>query len=1105
MRWLVPALLALPAAHSQDECPANHCTNQDCIDPDHDVYGDWQCHCKVGIGAKTGGRTNCVARAALASVDECAACPARMVTTGAEGYAGRALRKLPLESVEECTTECARSIDCFAYAYYTHTSRVDDGGCVFQYPCCKMFRSGHVVTAPSLDTLYGIKRPGDNCENGACSLAGGTCRDPTAGTETLNDWQCWCAEGAWGAAKLMAVSSCVDAQQPMKFDECEMGCPQIAQVVQQNVRYAGTLTNALPIESKEQCTLECTRTGRCNFFSWTPDSLNDMDRCSKGLPCCMMFSSTTELIDHSTTVGFVSGEKRDFSPCAFPMPQANDVCASDDTGHCFDPTAGDDQLGDWQCRCNSAPDKFMVAWPAQDCPTPTSVPASPAPVTQVPPTPAPETLVPPTQVPATKAPPTPAPETSVPPTQVPATKAPPTPAPETSVPPTQVPATKAPPTPAPETSVPPTQVPATKAPPTPAPETLVPPTQVPATKASPTTAPETLVPSTEGPTAAPATLAPATIAPATNAPVTPAPGTSAPVTNAPNTRAPATNAPAAPILIPSTQVPATPNANADTRGPGTPAPETARESGAPSVPGGAGGLRAEAEDVVNVVTRASLVGALVGGILGDAAGSTRLLASAVTCDPVRHDPMERYVFIMSPMGLEVGGSRPLGTVLGNVVLVVAVAAVWYGLALLAGLVGLPRMVGQEDAFGLVCFPAVPLLVNQVVYQGTALASADLIFAPQAPWELACGAAGVLYCIAVPCAQLHLCRRAVHAHAWVMEDRRCAWKDWLVGRGEWVSATKRHHWIERYAHIRMYNDATYWYPVLEYCTMFAISALQAPKPESYLGCGHIKLFTAFVCVVTLLLEMHLWPHLAVRNCALDVMILGGQAVAMSCLAWGYYTGNREDIAFLHGAHLLLGCILVLLIRMALEGVGAAFSHLSGRRRRLQKMAWATVERDAPIVKCPTFETDEEGVCASDAAVTPRCGSSTLIFPQDTPTPGFITPVGRSDVSAVDLPSPPRKATRDGRGRGQDSFDRSMIMSPDGRRRRRGTVTGSKHHLSASRLNLSLLDRWGTDASFQQLPSPRGARHGSSLSAHTEPPARKRARSGVRLPQKEKVLR
>eukprot|EP01063_Lacrimia_lanifica_P030466 TRINITY_DN4844_c0_g2_i1.p1 TRINITY_DN4844_c0_g2~~TRINITY_DN4844_c0_g2_i1.p1 ORF type:complete len:1138 (+),score=49.29 TRINITY_DN4844_c0_g2_i1:25-3438(+) len=626
---------------------------------------------------------------------------------------------------------------------------------------------------------------------------------------------------------------------------------------------------------------------------------------------------------------------------------------------------------------------------------PTPAPPTPAPPTPAPPTPAPPTPAPLTPAPPTPAPPTIAPLTPAPPTPAPATFSPPTPVPPTPAPP-PAPPTPAPPTPAPATFSPPTPVPPTPAPPTPAPPpappTLIPPSVTPA---PPTIAPPTLIPPSVTPSPpTPPTPAPApvwvharscsglrevhaacepkcearaiglwTVHESRNdrAAMTPStlPGCNDTLyltmhDTAPDAAVTAGRAEAAERSVCAVYDHMTcamasaaaenanfflpPDVSAAFGGGGTNYSAAFEDSSPFGDPDACPCLSAEMtggvemqfnrdmQKVVNGATAATLLSAFDG-----AAAASRLALLGMACSPGM-GRAQRYSFIISPIGWTVAGSRALGALVSNAVLVVVL------LVLCEGLVALSARVPFGGKFVARCLRPVPLTAIQMLFGGFAFASMDLLMNDDSYLRIP-GAGGLLVCIAITAALFKELSNGVPKHAsLVVEPGASKCRRIFLGPGEWA-ASGRHGdaWLSAFTSVlRQYLQSTRTFVAVDMVATLALSAVLSPVPETLAGCGFSKAAGACVVLMMLLLEVRLWPRRLLFARPLDVVVLASKAAGLTALALGYFGGGMEGTGHDHlaeGALLLLLAMALLMLRSVLTALVGVWVLITKRASRL----------------------------------------------------------------------------------------------------------------------------------------------------------------------------
>eukprot|EP01063_Lacrimia_lanifica_P033585 TRINITY_DN6014_c0_g1_i1.p1 TRINITY_DN6014_c0_g1~~TRINITY_DN6014_c0_g1_i1.p1 ORF type:complete len:1217 (+),score=18.84 TRINITY_DN6014_c0_g1_i1:84-3734(+) len=579
---------------------------------------------------------------------------------------------------------------------------------------------------------------------------------------------------------------------------------------------------------------------------------------------------------------------------------------------------------------------------------------TPSPATPHPPTPAPPTLSPSSLSPPTPSPPTPAPLTLQPPTPSPPTPAPLTLQPPTPSPPTPAPLTLQPPTPSPATAAPQTSAPSTPAPPTPAPRTpsppsswaptIAPPTQVPVTPSPAAPSTPTLEPPSPGPpTPLAATLSPPTPTPDTQAPFTPSPPTPAHLTIQPPLAA--TPAPPTPTSSPATLTPLTPPATATplTPSPATPFPPSSLPAVDPSTlvpptPSPRGVEVLESAEVQAVFQHASVAGdfAAVGALAGGSAGTAMAaIVSAKLCG-AKSDSLALH-----PSQIEVMGSESAGMVIGNTLIAVGFSALCAAAVIVArvgGRVLFPDLFEGMDSQGLLRFPSAPLLVAQMLYQGTTLGAMSLCWYGGTPGLVCLGVVSAVACLVGPIILFKkirggVPRRAVYAP--VASRRESRLMTFLLGPGEWCSKDQLHHWVLRYVTVlRPYREVTAWFGSVEMIAYLAVSGIQALVPVTYVACGHQKLGCAVIFALLVILRRVLSPLQRPRDYVVLQTAHTLQIVALVLMAVGYYTEDTNYYGFAIAGDIMLVCTALLLIKVAADAITELYVLCSGSRKRIQ---------------------------------------------------------------------------------------------------------------------------------------------------------------------------
>ena len=483
----------------------------------------------------------------------------------------------------------------------------------------------------------------------------------------------------------------------------------------------------------------------------------------------------------------------------------------------------------------------------------------------------------------------------------------------------------------------PTSVPTTV--PTAVPTTV--PTTVPTAllTAVPTTVPTTMP--TAAPTAAPTTVPTAIPTAPTNVPTaipTTAP-TSAPTSVPPlQTVAPTVSTPL-PTAVPDTDV--TPPESP------TLSPMVATQAEVPTtVPSTEAPLGSQSilKEVDNDVNAAAAVGTIVSS---GAAAQASMLALMVgnSCDGSDRE----LPWILSPLQLTVAGSKYIGTVVGNLILVSATALLFFVAAFVASkLFDAFLKTRTRDKFGLVRTPAAPILIFFILYQGTVFSSLHLLVYPSQVWSLVLGVLSTAVCIGIPLVIAVRLRKGVPRHAVYLRDPLHDERPiltFLIGEGEWVSCCEELIWVERwYSVLRPYRESRVGFVVVDFGGMLLLASSMTARTSTAAACGTVRLLAGLVNTMLFVYAVIAWPHCRTRDNYVNCAILLLQSLASYCLAVGFFSGDPSNHGFLVADILFFTVIAFLLIKISLDLITEVYILFTGRRARLQRYAWGMRHQD-----------------------------------------------------------------------------------------------------------------------------------------------------------------
>ena len=238
---------------------------------------------------------------------------------------------------------------------------------------------------------------------------------------------------------------------------------------------------------------------------------------------------------------------------------------------------------------------------------------------------------------------------------------------------------------------------------------------------------------------------------------------------------------------------------------------------------------------------------------------------------------------------------------------------------------------------------------------------NLTLHPQDNVERVIGCAAMVLCVVVPIitvrAVLNGIRNGFGVYA-IASNRTNPFIIATIGAGEWVNTgVTEKRFVERFsATIRTFRQPTVWYLAIEYAGAFALSAVQSVEPTHMIGCGYIKLFSAFIFFTMMVLEGTLWPHCRARDSAAGVVINGIQTSAMLMMAVAYFQGDESSWLFGTAAKLLLCTMAVITVKILADIVTEIYVLVAGKRDTLE----ANIIQQRKDAKCTMLEEDFESL-------------------------------------------------------------------------------------------------------------------------------------------------
>ena len=333
-----------------------------------------------------------------------------------------------------------------------------------------------------------------------------------------------------------------------------------------------------------------------------------------------------------------------------------------------------------------------------------------------------------------------------------------------------------------------------------------------------------------------------------------------------------------------------------------------------------------------------VVGAAVAG--GGAAGAASLIALSVM--PCKLPDKDHFPLLLHPTRLEVGGSIPVGVIFGNVLIGLGVAISAKILLVIVRLLRMKIPMITYDTEATFFFPAAPLLVLQVLYEGLVMASFTLIIRGNDARTFMLSVVTVLVCIAMPVTVFWRIVKGVPARGRYLPDvlkPRGALAVFMLGKGEWMSLRQENHWVKSLSCFLVpFAPHAPWFSIVDYTVMMLLGLISSFETETNSGCGTIKVLSAILCFFLACLVAVLRPYAKGRdNLGMAVVYLF-TTTSLGLKAAAYFTndftGSIERMSEVFGQV----AFFTLLAKLVLDMIFVVYIAFSCRREALQDHYW-----------------------------------------------------------------------------------------------------------------------------------------------------------------------
>eukprot|EP01064_Diplonema_japonicum_P015148 TRINITY_DN22913_c0_g1_i1.p1 TRINITY_DN22913_c0_g1~~TRINITY_DN22913_c0_g1_i1.p1 ORF type:complete len:402 (+),score=83.24 TRINITY_DN22913_c0_g1_i1:103-1308(+) len=196
-------------------------------------------------------------------------------------------------------------------------------------------------------------------------------------------------------------------------------------------------------------------------------------------------------------------------------------------------------------------------------------------------------------------------------------------------------------------------------------------------------------------------------------------------------------------------------------------------------------------------------------------------------------------------------------------------------------------------------------------------------------------------------------------------------------------------------VRSFKQDRCYFIAADFAAMFAIAIATVPRASTMVACGHLRMAQAAINMAGLMGELYTRPHVRSRDNYSDCVRLTLQVLACVCMAFGYYSGDSNNVAFGFASAMFIGALCLIFVKLILDGITELWLLCNKRRAKLQAFAWN--ER----YEGPGKEMAESLLMTKSIAdiVDVESVGSNILSPSPSPTP---SPKAKDSMSSYDPP-------------------------------------------------------------------------------------------------------
>ena len=329
--------------------------------------------------------------------------------------------------------------------------------------------------------------------------------------------------------------------------------------------------------------------------------------------------------------------------------------------------------------------------------------------------------------------------------------------------------------------------------------------------------------------------------------------------------------------------------------------------------------------------RTIYLGALV-GLLSVITATRPLVASRLVFLSLECNFMKQYglPFILHPINPVIGIDECIAVIAGTAIIMLAFL-IPYGIA-----IGIQRSWSHIDLLATIRYPSIPILVWELLFQGTVVASFTLIHENTNIGLTIAGVSVIVLCLFFIISLHKYLKKVVlvDRHIEYKHYDRSAFEKVFSGESSWVSRHNNHNilesspssstvlkpdYLKRFSGvIGRYTRHSFNWPAVELLISLVLAAVPATGKSSRYDCGVMKAVSASLFTLFTLCEILIRPNINKQSNITYAVVNVLQCVGLSCASAGYFQNlDSDDVVVKGGRMAFLIAIIILFFKCFID--------------------------------------------------------------------------------------------------------------------------------------------------------------------------------------------